>query len=225
MVSKIAVPSSKEASAPWKKQPARVVVLDRIKNLKKVPARGGYPTILYVSDAKAELANCNLSLIKECTEDNIRRSLDYALQNIIEGGWKLIQEEPTTMDYVNAVTDHTLLNFMQTALYKINPYDLRKEVHNQMVSYFNGERSLKALRIKLQSSHKLESLLKLFQNPGAVDLRNAVLEYKKGSSIEAVSTIYNVPTFDIMYMVKSGEAAKNPKKSKAGRPRKVKSQD
>lgn len=134
--------------------------------------------------------------------ENIPLALQYATRNpLVE--WSLIRKEPSISDYVNNATKPSFLNFIQTELYKLTPYDLRKDVQAMVIRYLDGAIKLKPLKDKLQSSHKLTNLLGLIMDSQTLKLREAIAEYKKTGNLEVTAVQYGIETFEILYVVRS----------------------
>lgn len=199
-----------------KEQPAWPVVLPSIaaipKNTCKMPNQ-----ILFVCDALALLSTCNIRLIKaDAIYDSIRSALLYAAANPVED-WHLERREPSIQDYVSNATKPSFLNNLQTEIYRITPYDLRKQIQAQIIGYLAGVESRTKLLAKLASSHKLTKLAELVKDPKSVALHNAVAQYKRTQAIEATALETGFETFEILYISNSSrktidDAAKKAKK-------------
>lgn len=186
-------------------QPAWVIVLDSVLAIKRFRCNRG-DKVIFVCDSPISLSTCNLV---EVTMDNmylaVKESLKVSVRNPIPGGWKIKQTETSIMEYVDSATKPSFLNFIQTAIYKISPYPLRKEVQNLTVSYLNGDVPFLTLKAKLQSSYKLTDLLELCKNPKADNLKKAVATFKKSAQLEATAIEYGIETFEILYVTNSAK--------------------
>lgn len=188
-------------------QPAWPVVISRVSNISRYSVAHS-PQVLFVCDSAAAVAVTNIRQIKD--EEWLTYQIDRALRHSVsdlDNRWEIKHTEPTILEYVDAVTKPQFLNFMQTALYKITPYALLKETQAITVGYLNGSVTAKALRAKLQSNYKLADMLKIFEDPKAEQLRDAVAEYKRTWQLEAVAAQYGIDTFQILYVVNSSARA------------------
>lgn len=190
-----------------KEQPAWPIVIDRLKTVPKV--RTSKERMIYlICDSRAALANTNAGQqlwpvpgVSDFT-DALRMALNTA--HVLNQPWKLVKQEPSIDDFVNAASKPSFLNHVQTQIYKINPYDLRKEVQGMVILHLSGMASPAKLKAKLKSSFKLENLAALMQDPHASELRAAcesVLKYKQKP--EDAAKVSGVSTFDILYLVNS----------------------
>lgn len=192
-----AVPTVNDLQA---RQPALPVVIPSLKALMRHWANYDRQ-ILYVCASLDELKSTNLRIIKNWRDD-LAKSLTYASENPIRD-WKLIINEPTMEDFVSAVTKPSFLNHVQAEIYKLTPYDLRKEVQAQVISYLAGYEGFARLKAKLNSSYKLERLKSLMSDPKCLVIRNAVADYRKTQDEVASGKTFNVEPFDIMYLFKA----------------------
>ena len=128
-------------------------------------------------------------------------------------GWSLINKEPSTLDYVNSATKPSLVNKLQTEVYKLTPYALRKEVQQLMIAYLAGTASYTAMHKKLKSSLKLQRLGELLHLPKAKELREAVLMLNT-TSVEDVAKKTGFETFELLYLSRSNAKTLSESKSK-----------
>ncbi len=103
-------------------------------------------------------------------------------------------------DYVMALARPSILNKIQTEVYRIQPYDLRKQVQSLIIKFFNGVISLRTMNQFLDRSIKTERLKPLI-NEG-VPLRDAVLMMKHRTA-EDIAAETGVQAFDLNYLTKS----------------------
>lgn len=164
--------------------------------------------ILFICDSLAQLSLCNVRILNpKDIRDNIQKALNHAVENPIPS-WKLEIKEPSFDEYVTASTKPSILNHIQTEFYKLTPYDLRKAVQAQVISYLAGTETRKRLMEKLNSSYKLDKVKALIQDPRCTDLRNAVQLYTKTLDVEAVAAQTGCATFEILYLSKSAANTK-----------------
>jgi hypothetical protein len=188
-----------------KEQPLWPIVVDKVKAVTKLRTQTAR-TVLLVCDSRAALSTTNL-----CSElwpenrgpdmvEALKRSFIAANRN--ECTWSLTNDEPSTLDYVNSATKPSFVNGCQSALYRITPYALRKEVQQLMISYLAGSASYTAMHKKLASSLKLQDLSALLHLPKAKELREAVMMLRN-YSVEEVAKQTGFETFELLYISKS----------------------
>lgn len=155
--------------------------------------------ILLISDSRAALSTTNVPLssladISQIAEDQSRTA------------WALFQNEPTVASYVDIATKPSVLNNIQTLIYLITPYDLRKEVQGLVISYLAGATSKRILMDKLNSNYKLERIKNLITTERCRELRLAVAMLRH-SGAEEVAALTGFQQFELLYLSKS--ASKN----------------
>src|SRR5690606_38027543 len=109
---------------------------------------------------------------------SLKDALTFALSNPIDERCRLKVKDKTVDDYVNEATKPTLLNHIQTALYKITPHELKKEVQKMVISYLAGKESKTRLFDKLKSSYKLDTLRELMSDPQVAEYKEAVALFR-----------------------------------------------
>jgi hypothetical protein len=160
--------------------------------------------ILFICDSLSCLKTCNVKVLDPTDlVKSMRRALEYAVENPED--WHLVRKEPTMDDYVNAATKPSFLNHVQAAIYKITPYDLRKEVAALLIGYLAGVEARSKLMAKLDSSHKLWELKEMMKDPMSGALRQAVMQYKKEGNVELVASQHKLQTFEILYIAGSSK--------------------
>ena len=195
-----AVPSVKDVAI---KQPAWPVVMPSLQAFKRY--RLDYPRqIVLVCGSLAELRATNLKVVRDW-QDNLPTALKHALVDVFDPDWQLVINEMAVEAYVDIATKPSFLNHVQAELYKLTPYDLRKEVQALVIAYLAGIESKAKLQKKLASSYKLDRLKALMSDPKCQVLRNAVAEYRKIEDEAVVAKVFGVETFEIMYLVKSSD--------------------
>lgn len=108
-------------------------------------------------------------------------------------------EQYSPMDYVNMVAKPSLLNFIQTEMYKINPYALRKETQAMILQYFNSQVTVKVMTTFLQKSLRQATLVPLILE--GIPLRDAVARLKT-ETLEEVARTSGYSTFELLYLSK-----------------------
>ena len=164
------------------------------------------PVVLFVCDSLAALMDTNVdrSFIDEAVSAVVK--VKRALLSIdFDAHWKFRRKEATVADYVAVASKPSFLSNIQTAIYKINPYALRKEVQNLAIQYLASNVGVTKLKSKLNSSVRLEPLAQLMLSPKAQDLKEAVRMYQRTQDVEVVAKDSGFATFELLYIVKSAE--------------------
>ena len=188
-----------------KEQPLWPIVVDKVKAIHKLRMKTER-TILLVCDSRAALSTTNVrtELWPEHRGSDMVDALKAAMlatnKNSCE--WELTNNEPSTLDYVNSATKPSFVNLLQTEIYKLTPYALRKEVQQVVIAYLAGTASYTSMHKKLKSSLKLQTLAGLMHLPKAKELREAVLMLG-GASVEEVAKKTGYETFELLYLSKS----------------------
>lgn len=146
----------------------------------------------------ASIAELNLTNYKMLPRIELTEALKTALQDKSTIKPKVRVLSP--IDYVEQVARPSLLNKVQTEIYKIQPYALRKQTNAIVLSYLNSKISKKKLRKLLADNLKHEALLPLLLS--ADSLRDAVAEVAKGQAVEQVAEASGHPTFELLYLSK-----------------------
>lgn len=197
-----------------KEQPAWPVILPSVHAVSKYKC-DMENQILFVCDSLALLSTCNMGILRpQDIEASMRRSLEYAIANPMLG-WKLVRVEPSITDYVSGATKPSYLNEVQTLLYKISNYDLRKEIQGLIIGCLAGAESRTKLAAKLASNHKLDELRILVKDPKFNLLRDAVAMHQRGSAIEVVASATGFENFEILYITRSSAKSLETKKLKS----------
>lgn len=182
-------------------QPAWPVILPNLKAFRRYSLTYERQ-ILYVCGSLAELSATNLRVIKDW-KASLDLSLKHAVVNEFAADWGLDIQEMPIEGYVDIATKPSFLGDVQTLLYRITPYALRKEVQELFIAYLAGIASYTKLRAKLVSSYKLDDLKKLLADPRCAELRNAVALAKKTGDVENVANQTGVEKYEIMYLLRS----------------------
>lgn len=181
-------------------QPAWPIILDDLSLIRRGCIE--QVNILFVIASRAELSHCNLStrLWPENRELDPLKTLKQSLLDVdLSKSWSLKNTQPSIQQYVNAATKESFLNHVQTALYKITPYALRKETQEKCIAYLAGHLSMHQLKMKLNSSYKLDNLSQLMLSPKAKALRDAVIQLKH-ESVEQVAKTSGFEPFELRYI-------------------------
>src|SRR6202022_2301808 len=191
-----------------KKQPAWPIIVPSIAALARYKCEYDNQIIL-LCDSFAMLSSCNVHIIKpENMDYGMRSALKYATDNTAIDGWKLKRKETSINEYVTSATKPSLLNDVQSLLYRVSNYSLRKEAQTLIIGYLAGTESKSKLMAKLSSSYKLDDLKALMKDPLCDNLKDAVDAYKKTKNVEIAASAHNISTFEIMYIFQSAMKTK-----------------
>ena len=117
---------------------------------------------------------------------------------------KLKVEPLKLKEVLKVATTYSFLNGIQTALYKITPYSLRKSSQTAIISYFYGDLPYNKLMQHLESSEKLKTLLNLCKDKQAKALREACIEaVQNPTKLEKIAKASGFASFEILYIIKS----------------------
>jgi hypothetical protein len=157
---------------------------------------------LFVCDSYPALANTNLRTF------NSTADLRFALWGStfppkLDETWSLSIDEPDIQDYVAQASRPSILNEIQTALYKITPYSDRKVVQEKIIHYLGGKLSFRVVNQLLRTSPKLEKLKQLIATPEVAELRYAIKRVTAGEDQEVVADEMGIEIFDISYIYSS----------------------
>lgn len=185
-------------------QPVWPIVVDRVRAIPKIRSQIDRQ-VLFVCDSKAALSNTNIKQDlwpSSRGSDVLRTFKDVLARANRSSGWTIEVDEPTTLDFVKSATKPSYLNLIQTQLYKLTPYTLRKEVQQLVIAYLAGTAPYTAMHRKLKSSLKLQSLSELLHLPKAKELREAVLMLNS-NPVEEVAKKTGFQPFELNYLSKS----------------------
>lgn len=199
------------------RQPAWPVVLPTIQAMSRYRC-GADKQILMICDSLALLSTCNLRTLKPHNmEVTLKKALEYAVANPMDG-WHLIRTEPSIKEYVDSATTPSYLNLIQSDLYKITPYDLRREVQALLIGCLAGMEPRAKLVAKLKSSQKLDGLLELIKDPKFMGLKEAVALFRTNGDVDTTALATGYQTFEILYVTRSAsKTQKTASDKKAGK--------
>lgn len=180
------VESLSRAKKIYELEPGLMIVLDSISALKK----SNVSKLLFPG---LKLKQAIKKAIAECKERK-KQSKEVELK-----------VEPLRLgEVLKVATSYSFLNGIQTALYKITPYSLRKETQTKIISYFYGDTSYTELMLHLDSSAKLDKLASLCKDKQAKALREACLEARSNpEKIDRIAKASGFASFELMYIIKS----------------------
>src|SRR5690606_19140311 len=108
-------------------------------------------------------------------------------------------DAPSFLDYVDKASKPSLLRDIQTLVYKITPYALRKEIQHAVLQYLDGRISRKALFLLLDKTLRGPQLKALLQGPSAQILICALKE-AKSKDTQSVADSYSIDVFDLNFV-------------------------
>lgn len=166
------------------------------------------PGLMIICDSTAALKRSNTSkLLYPGIKLKQAISKAYSECNAKRKSNKLVQLNTTPLrlqEVLKVATTYSFLNGIQTALYKITPYSLRKETQQIIISYFYGDLSYSKLIDHLKSSSKLKTLLTVCKDKQAKLLRQACIEaIDNPAKIESIAKASGFASFEIAYIIKS----------------------
>lgn len=164
-------------------------------------------SVNFITASYAELSLTNYPRFPESMD--LDAGLRHMLQNPVLTAPSVTKMRP--IDYVNQVSKPSLLNNIQTQVYKIQPYSLRKETQAMILDFFGSKISKKTMVYALRRSFKTAGLIPLMEQ--GLALRDAVARLKS-ESVEAVAQDTGIPTFDLLYLSKVRKPAEEDKQSK-----------
>ena len=112
---------------------------------------------------------------------------------------KPIVKSMTAMDYVAVISKPSVITKIQTAIYRIQPYSLRKSTQALVLQFFNSQTSWRTLTTVLGRSYKTMPVLELVKE--GARLRDAVQELKTKTP-ETVEAETGIPAFELRYVSK-----------------------
>jgi hypothetical protein len=173
-----------------REQPVPVHVTPHLKDYRK-------GTVNFIVASAAELATTNYPLLSTLHTDSLIDEVREALLKRVEIVPAVTEMLP--IDYVNQVAKPSLLNKIQTQIYKIQPYSLRKTTQHLVLGYLKSEISESKIRKALADNLKHEELLPLVL--AARPLREAVARLAQ-EPLEKVAAESGYPTFELLYISK-----------------------
>jgi len=199
------------------RQPAWPVILPTIQAMSRYKCKAERQ-ILMICDSMALLSTCNVRTLKPHNmEATIKKALDYAVANPMDG-WTLVRQEPSIKEYVDSATTPSYLNLIQDLLYKITPYDLRREVQALLIGCLAGVATKSKLVAKLKSSYKLDNLRELVRDPKFMGLKDAVAMFRTNGDADLTALTTGYQSFEILYITRSSsKAQKTASDKKVGR--------
>lgn len=155
-------------------------------------------SVNFISAAYAVIGMSNIPTFPDPDQYNLELALKVMLESR-RPPTKISVNEPRALDYVAMVSKPSLLNEIQTLIYKIQPYSLRKETQAMVLRFFQGKISRNAIVYFLRKSFKTAELISPIERGST--LREAVAA-SKVESVEAVAKRTGISTFDLIYLGK-----------------------
>lgn len=152
-------------------------------------------TVNFIVSSGAELATTNYPRLKDKLDivEAVREAL--LSEKSVVPTVKVV----SPMDYVHQVAKPSLLNKIQTQIYKIQPYGLRKQTQQLVLAYMASKITKAQIKKALSDNLKHEALLPLILS--ADSLRDAVARLP-AETAEAVAADTGHPTFELLYLSK-----------------------
>lgn len=149
----------------------------------------------FISASVAELSDTNFMAFPH-------PDLEQALKKMLrssEAVTPMIRKR-TAADYVKELAQPSILQNVQSEVYRIQPYALQKETKALVLDFFNSRISVRDTMHQLEKSMKTERLKELFK--AAMPLRLAVAQLKF-KPVEVVAAETGVSAFDLRYLTRS----------------------
>lgn len=183
-------------------QPAMPFLLSTIADIPKL-YKIEYPCIAFIAASQHEISISNVRLLERT--ENLIYDVKYALIESLKGTKDFILEynEPSLMDYVKVASKPSILNQIQNAWYKVNPYSDRKIVQNTVIQYLSGIITLTRAKSVLSKTLKMQSIADMLATQEATNLKLATMEAKHKGGIAEIAESYNLDPFDINYLLAS----------------------
>lgn len=152
-------------------------------------------SVNFISSSYAELSLTNYPMF---SSPNLYEHMKSMLVNPARLE-EVIVRKMGVMDYVNSIAKPSLLNKIQTVIYKIQPYSLRKETQALVLDYFCSRISERKMLHTLRRSFKTAGLIPLIEQGSK--MRDAVAQVAS-IPVELISEQTGIPTFELLYLSK-----------------------
>lgn len=165
-------------------------------HLSSIPSGIQLESVNFIVSSYAELSRYNYPTLA------YQKGVENAVREALTNRSRVVPVTPpkmTALEYVNEISEPSLLNEIQGHVNKIQPYSLRKETQVLVLNYLNSVVSKRSMEETLRKSYKTEGLIVHLKN--AELLRQSVARLKK-ESLEDVATSSGVPTFELLYLSK-----------------------
>lgn len=187
-------------------QPAWPIIIDGIRCIPKINSDKN-KLIYFILDVKEQLSLCNfqqdlLDIPKHRFQTQLKKALIQSIKMPQE--WFLNTKDHSILDYIEKATKPSFINELQTKIYKITPYSLRKEIQICILNYLAGNLSQAVLKNELKQSLKSEELLQLMLSDKAKGLREAIKRIKD-EPLEEVAKASGFEPFELRYVIRSSE--------------------
>ena len=151
----------------------------------------------FIVASAAELSMTNYPLIGY--RDDLVAAVKAALTKSHLSAIVPVIKEISHIDYVNQIAKPSLLNKIQTQIHRIQPYALRKQTQQLVLSYLKSNISETQIKRALSDNLKHEELLPLVLS--ASPLRAAAARLAT-EPVEKVAAETGFPTFELLYISK-----------------------
>ena len=203
----------KQVLAKSTRQAFPIYVVDSLKRAKKLISRNTLNSgLMIICDSHPALQKTNTSKLLY-PGIKLKQAIAKAIAECKEKkqNKKHIQLHVDALklkEVLKVATTYSFLNGIQTALYKITPYSLRKNTQIAIISYFYGDLPYTKLITHLESSNKLKTLLELCKDKQAKALREACIEARQNpEKVEKIAKASGFASFEIVYIIKSHRKA------------------
>lgn len=184
--------------APCTEPPALPVLCVGLDSVNKFKSKY-HRHVLFVCDGADRLKHTNLQpLLGKDSEPLIER-VKAALLAPWHPDLEIRIDAPGLLDYVDKASKPSLLRDIQTTVYKINPYGLRKEIQHLILKFLAGRISKKEMFMHLERTSRSEELKRLLVTPSAQILVKA-LKKAQNTPTQQVADEYGIDVFDLNFV-------------------------
>lgn len=214
--------TTRRIKAPCLNPPAMPVLCCGLASVRYV--RSKYErNVYFVCDSSERLSFTNLEPLPGAPDDLLTERLKTALLMPWLSDVVIVHDEPGMLDYIDKASRPSILRELQTAFYRVTPYDLRKKFQAAIFRYLSAGMSRTALNAVLARHIRGEDVARLLSAPAAQILIQALREVERGEDPQKTADRHGLDVFDINYVrasvqkeLKNGKASDT---SNARRPR------
>lgn len=161
------------------------------------PRVAGYRVgvVNFISASVAELSDTNFLPL-------VSTDLEAAVCHALRSPQAIVPDVKVwdASSYVDVIAHPSILNKIQTEVYRIQPYTLRKEIQALVLEFFNSRVGVRETMHILEKSVKTEKLKPVFK--AALPLRAAVAMLKSKTA-EQVAADTGFSAFELLYLTKA----------------------
>lgn len=184
--------------APCVEPPALPVICVGLDSIRKFKSKY-HRHVLFVCDSNEQLKHTNLKPLPGKETDALIERVKSGLLAPWDSGLEITVDEPSLLEYVDKASKPSLLRDIQTLVYKINPYALRKDIQFVVMLYLSGKISRKAAFTEIALCSRSRELQELLQSPASQILIKAL---KKAQDLptQQVADEFGIDVFDLNFV-------------------------